>query len=110
MLSEGCSAIKAQASVQWDLSKRLRELETQPGKAPLEFPQLLLLLETLHFLTPRSKVLWASALQVLGATLVLTVVILTKQVTVCLQSSLFTSKERPQCTWKYYFFAGTSIF
>lgn len=29
---------KAQASVQWDLSKRLRELETQPGKAPLELP------------------------------------------------------------------------
>lgn len=110
MLSERCSVTKAQASVQWDLSKRLRELEAQPGKAPLEFPQLLLLLKMLHFLMPRSKGLWPSALQLWGATLVLTVVIPTKQVTVCLQSSLLIAKDRLQCTWKWYLFTWTSIF
>lgn len=56
MLFEGCSVTKAQASVQWDPSKCLRELETQPGKALLEFPQPLLLLEMLQVLMPRCKV------------------------------------------------------
>lgn len=58
----------------WGTSQSAQGSQAQPGKAPLGFASASSSLSTLHFLMPRSKVLWASALQVLGEALITIVI------------------------------------